>query len=48
MKNEYQSMIDSVTEALPLNGVTFQKDPLHYKFMNVSTQIKFIETQWGN
>ena len=50
MKGEYQTMVDSVRECLPLIGrfngnVKFQRDPLQYEMINDSGQMKFIEGQ---
>ena len=46
MKGEYQIMVDSVRENLPLNGrdVKFQYDPLRQEAIYKGKQIKFIET----
>ena len=48
MKEEYQSMIDSIRECVPLNGVHFQDDVLRYEKIPSCEKIKFIETQEGD
>ena len=50
MTGEYQTMVDSVRECLPLIGrfngnVNFRCDPLRYEMINDSSQMKFIEGQ---
>ena len=46
MRGEYQTMVDSVRESLPLNGriVKFQYDPFQQETIYECKQIKFIET----
>ena len=46
MRGEYQTMVDSVRESLPLNSrdVKFQYDPFRQETIHEYKQIKFIET----
>ena len=44
VKSEYQTMIDSIRESLPLKGVTFEHDPIRHEALKQAGQIKFIET----
>ena len=48
MKEEYQSMIDSIRECIPLDGVQFQDDALRHKRILNCKQIKFVEMQEGD
>ena len=50
MKGEYETMVNSVRECLPLIGrfngnVKFRRDPLRYEMINDSSQMKFIKGQ---
>ena len=48
LKEEYQTMIDSICECVPLSGIHFQFDHLHYESMTTSSKIIFTESQGGD
>ena len=47
MKEEYQAMIDSIRERVPLKNVLFHSDPLCIENMTDSKKILFVESQSG-
>ena len=47
MKEEYQAMIDSIRERVPLKNVLFHSDPLRIENMTDSKKILFVESQSG-
>ena len=43
VKGEYQAIVNSIRERLPLKGVVFEHDSTQYETLTRSSQIKFIE-----